>query len=631
MMKREKVRQIGDDKSKTKLVRAERDAVAGYFLEICQAAADGDQQRIDELRKKEFFTLNVKRGYAFGLITPAGYLEMIDNQRAADFLLKNGADVDYMGFGAALNGDIARAEYLRKNYGADPTVIARGAACGGFHLYAKWLYADRGANKFDILLGLITGGYYKSAVEFIEEYNVFMPHMRESEFWQAVGMSEGRLTPDLQKIYEAFLDGFLSGTDTAYLHQIYRGAGMSGNYKIDPDTDPQLKKSFYNGSVKGGHLECLPESIYLAQPKVHSYDIKFHLGDAMEGCNLDFLDRCREANKSDRSAMKEYYQWAYYMVSVSNDIQLINSTPTRSSFVKDFLKYGHRLPDYHFLDIWDYTYNTLSFIFKTRNQDFLTEFTLHYLVDVLPNEKIATFLMAFDDNEAFKEKLSALFATLKPDSWDYKRLNYDFSQAYSSANKIRTLMLKYKFNYDQAYALVKYPDFRNFLMNTCKDVTQYFDRDVCSVIASELGRLQAPDVSDLIVKLRYHRHIIQDILHIADEFTKYAVTHETEQGKHAASLASVLAETRKNTEVVDLLSHELQLLQDAKDKATAQPASGISALMQSTAGFFSVAAKRAKGLYQTDSAPAHEKSYQSTGDDGYEAMVRNAMTSCMRP
>jgi hypothetical protein len=599
---------------------------SGYFNQIAVAALEQDQDEIDSLLSKDYFTLDIKWGFGFGHLTPAGFHELKGDTKAAEFLMKNGADVDYMAFGAALRGDMTRADILRTRHGANPSIIARGAAYSGYQRYAEWLVLFRGANPLDVVLGLISAKEYADAKKFITTFGVSLRLGRETDFWQTVGMTEGVLTPELKEIY-VLLDGNYiddKNEENYKKYQVALGAGLSGNYELSKDADDTTKKGFYHGAIRGGYSNDVPDSCYQPKPLAADIPIHFDLNDAVSGCNIDFLERCYEENKSTRAARVTFLRWLYFKTLESNDLQLIRCVPQRSNLITELFKYGGELTDFSTIYSRNLTFKTLSFVFKTRNSNIINHLDAYDFLDYLPNADIARHLLAFDDNIAFHQKLLDRFDTFKWDGFLLRNKKYDLSLVISEANKIRTFMQKYKFNYDQALAFIKSADLRNFLFNTCKDVTMQIDRDICSIIVSNLATIGKSDAADLIAKIRYYRHTIQDILHIADDFKNYAATHVSEQSTHAASIANALAQSRKNEVVVDVLAHEMQLLQTAKAESS-QPSQPLySSLMKSAAGLFNTA----KSLLVNDQTPAHLKSYQNKiTDDGYETLVTNSMAA----
>lgn len=611
------------------LVRKNKDIVeiaSGYFNQIATLADDQDQKAIDTLLAKDYFTLDVKWGINPGLITPAGFHEMKGNMRAAEFLRKNGADVDYMGFGAAIRGDVSRADYLRSQYGANPSLIARGAAYSGYLNYAEWLVCWLGVDAFNIVLGLIAAKRYERAKEFITEYKFTIPHDYESEFWQAVGMTEGQLTPALSEIY-ALLDGHYTTPEKEKdfkKYQITLGAGLSGNYLLSDDADDKTKHGFYHGMIRGGRLEGLPDSYYQPKPLTFDTSIYFDLDNAVLGCNIDFLERCYEKNNTSRATRTTFKRWLYYLTMESNDLKLIRCVPTRSNMVAEFYYYGGELTNFRTPLMATITFKTLSFIFKTRNPSIIDRLDCHTFLRYLPNADMARHLLAFDDNIEFQTVLLEKFNAM---DWKHHFQSYrhfDLPTVMLEANKIRTLMKKYEFSYDQSHALIQSADLRNLLLRTCKDITTFFDRNICSLLVTKLGNLTTTEAADLIAKIRYYRHTIQDILHIANHFKTYALTHTSEQSTHAAGIATALTRTRTHQEVVDVLSNEMQLLQNAKAQQAEANQSLYDTVTKSTARFF----HHAKSFFNNDPTPQHLRTYQTnTTDSDYERLVADSITS----
>jgi adenosyl cobinamide kinase/adenosyl cobinamide phosphate guanylyltransferase len=91
--------------------------------------------------------------------TVAGKLAAEGNQAAVKELMKLGANINLIAYGAALGGHREYAEWLRHHYGADASWIAQGAARGGDREYSEWLRQHHRANVSWIAMGAAQGGH----------------------------------------------------------------------------------------------------------------------------------------------------------------------------------------------------------------------------------------------------------------------------------------------------------------------------------------------------------------------------------------------------------------------------------------------------------------------------------------
>jgi adenosyl cobinamide kinase/adenosyl cobinamide phosphate guanylyltransferase len=95
--------------------------------------------------------------------TVAGKLAAEGNQAAVKELIKLGANINLIAYGAALGGHREYAEWLRHHYGADASWIAQGAAQGGHREYAEWLRQHHHANVHWIAESAAHGGHREYA------------------------------------------------------------------------------------------------------------------------------------------------------------------------------------------------------------------------------------------------------------------------------------------------------------------------------------------------------------------------------------------------------------------------------------------------------------------------------------
>jgi hypothetical protein len=261
-----------------------------YFEQVLTCARLRDQARLNELLQKNYFSLDVLKGTSFGLISPAGFLEYKGEHNAADFLRQNGADVNYMGYGAALVGNHMRCEILRKEYGADPSFIAKGAAVAGNMDYAEGLYLRSGASWYDIVLGCVLGSSSLNALHFLDRHLTsitFKPdlanrfrlmnlsqlsegaidafwnyinyaqlfygndeHPKLREFWRAVGVANVQLDDNLLLLWK-FLNP--SAKPEPWHHDMYYGMGLAGR-QLAEETDQATTFLLQICYISGGQL-----------------------------------------------------------------------------------------------------------------------------------------------------------------------------------------------------------------------------------------------------------------------------------------------------------------------------------------------------------------------------------------
>lgn len=124
------------------------------FEQIYQAAKAKDGNAIRAiLSQPGCIDIYDGRRYA----TPAALLAAEGDFEAAKFLMQFGADVNWVGHGAAVGGHFDFAEEMRTIYKAHVNWIAAGAAQGGMRDYAKTLHVDYKADISWIAKGAVVG------------------------------------------------------------------------------------------------------------------------------------------------------------------------------------------------------------------------------------------------------------------------------------------------------------------------------------------------------------------------------------------------------------------------------------------------------------------------------------------
>lgn len=634
---------------------------ADYFAEILDCARSHNQKKINELLEKNYFSLDVLKGTRQGLLTPAGLLEMLGETEAAEFLMRNGADVDYMGYGAALKGqeNQLRCELLRKKYGANPNFIAKAAAVVGNIEYAEELHLHHGVDWYDIVIGCVNGGDSRLALHFIENHissilhanietgdwltseSELTPECRERfwelvevsnplyghsavihEFWRAVGMAGLEVDEDV-KLLSRFLNSNRVELDDGLPCDVYYGRGLVG-VALPENADLKLKQAYYKGAIHGNHNDLIPDELYEPEPDYEYIPIDFE--PALYGRNLAYIESCIKANKLNPEMMSEIDRWLSYLAVASQDEQVIRHSHLYGfSRLNQFNHFLHgreiRSIGFSFTDLHVKMYKTVSLVYTYLDKTYLRNLGEMEFFRLVPNEKIATQLMAFDANDEFQRELLARFTALNMGASDNRfisRCYYDFEQAYANARKVRTLMHKYHFNYDQALAIVQSKDLRNFILNACRDIAAELTSGISAKIVSKLSGLQLSDASGLIDQIRYYRLFVVDILKIADNLQGYADQHNNEQGQHAASLAQTFKSTRNYATAVDALSCEQELLDQAKQGKGAKFLNNAPSALQSVVGFFGAVGLRAKSYRGTIHNHEQEYTMPVVSDDYHE-------------
>lgn len=133
------------------------------YMEIYQIAKKKDQIALNKLLAKGVCIDQLRD--ANSLLTPAALLAKEGLRSSAEFLKKNGALDIFVGYGAALGGQVKYAEYLRINDAGnlDLNLMAQGAAEGGYIGYADQLCYNWGASCTYMVKGALKGGYLNNA------------------------------------------------------------------------------------------------------------------------------------------------------------------------------------------------------------------------------------------------------------------------------------------------------------------------------------------------------------------------------------------------------------------------------------------------------------------------------------
>jgi hypothetical protein len=207
-------------------------------------------------------------------LTLAAQFARDKNKEAAEFLGKMGANVDFIGYGAALGGDIDYAEILRLEQKANKNWSARGAAEGGYQHYADRLHLENNANENYLAMGSGRGGHLSHANFLAQEHEV-----DKSIIAKAMALGGHEATA------EKFRDEYNNHVDSL-------------NWA--PDVSVVAKRNFVNKIAKGtaeGGFETYVELLR----RDHGADIVKIAYGAARGCHQEYTDKLLSEFKEEVS------------------------------------------------------------------------------------------------------------------------------------------------------------------------------------------------------------------------------------------------------------------------------------------------------------------------------------------
>ena len=140
-----------------------RDSYPNHFAQIYAAALKKDTSLLPS-QYTDYCIDEFKQGHD---LSAAAQLALEGEQEAAGWLIQQGANINYVAYGAARGGHVDYVEKLREQ-GANPNYIARGAAQGRHLDYAEKL-RKQGANINWIAYGAARGGHLNYAEKLREQ------------------------------------------------------------------------------------------------------------------------------------------------------------------------------------------------------------------------------------------------------------------------------------------------------------------------------------------------------------------------------------------------------------------------------------------------------------------------------
>lgn len=475
------------------------------FTKVYEAAKTLDPKN---LPGADIANVNVKNGFAFDVITPGGMLEMDKgNEAAVDLLLKQGADVDYLAYGAVLGGNVERAEYYRKHFGADPNLIAKGAACVGNVSYAQYLHEQHGATALSITIGLILGHIHVNANDGLARLKA-TPNMTSDQLqnlkddWQAVvtaiGISYGT-APEELNIPDSIKN------DPKFNEWLAFGAGIAG--RDIAFKDAEHRAWLERGMILGGHDEFFEQRIPDFEKNPYRY--------AAQGSHTSFDNKyasfAKEASKEDD------YSDRFIGAHESNDIGSVK--PYRDGTIKSTwyngMYYNAKLQPRNL---------SLRMILCIYHSNSAGDFKLQdvSIAKLLPNAQYALHALAFNCSPELHKRLIDI-SNAKDE-----KLPYNIFNVVKDAQKIRAIMDKYQLNYDQAHALHTSADVRKLVLSICKDVNNQDNQFPLPLMIAQLKdctNLSRADIKDLFQKIRHYRMdtvVVQSLIDDLDAYVKKA-------------------------------------------------------------------------------------------------------------
>ena len=560
------------------------------FTKIYNAAKSRNAKILEEYGQSGTAFIDVKNGFEFGLITPAGLLQMEGDTDAANFLITHHADIDYAGYGAALGNNEEQAEFWRKYHGASAEIIARGAAYAGNFSYANRLRQHHGASTATIIMGCIMGNHLDHANAYLKEIKKF-----STEEWANIGKAIGILGGSIPQ--NLLLELPPHSSHEVKVNMI-RGAGIAGHFNFKPDPSynmPYLEQ----GIIQGGHFDYFDKKA----PDITNNAFEY----ALLGCHLHFVGRYYNDNMESYAHDKikvENYRAAHQ----SNCIQL-------ASWVRDKNHWIARLfQDRGMTSLAGCDLRMLSFLYNKSSHinSLLDQISL---AEIFPNEALALHALTFLDNQEFHDKLLDIATKSYKDQ--LTKLPYNILIILSDAKKLRVLMKKYSLNYDQAYTLLRCDDVRNIVLNVAKDFSRTdvaLSLDVCAIITMRLSSLSFSDAKELFQKIRHYRFDLQEIINITGELNCYSQSSGARHSERAISLSGAISQFTTREEIIAALKQQIDLFNETEQQAIANQSSWmVVRAAGTTTSVISKATRNTVGLFANASTPKHE-----TPPDNYD-------------
>ena len=579
------------------------------FTKVYEAAKAGTAQALTNMKEFKTANINVKNGFPFGLLTPAGLLQMENNQPAVALLLGSGADVDYVGYGAALGNHVEAAEFYRKYHGANPNLLAQGAAYAGNFEYAKKLL-KHGASKMSVILGSFMGkdntkDNINVAIAGIKDIRSIITADDWHEIAMTIGMTYGSMPSE-------FASGFEKINATYEIDKwILYGAGIAGHSVAETvsEFDVSLGKlaPYEQGIILGGHFGYF-------ENKTPDFN------------NLAFLYAAQGNHTSFDAKYAEMIKDTDYEIERHKGVHYSNDIASMMEWRKNHLLSAFN--DRHIASLDGLSFKMLSqYYSQTSYRGLFDKLSIKKL---LPNENIALHALTFNDNEDFKDRLIAIAKN------ESNILPYNFLNVVSAANKLHQMMRKYEFSYDQALALLKSSELRKFVFALCKDVTNEENGipfKVRAIFVKQAGNLDLKDAEGLLKKIHRFRFVTKDLLVTLHEIDAEASSAET---KHEERLTSLSAAMHQNLHHPDskniflsMLCQQLTLIDKIKEMkkqeaVTTQSTWGVTSALNTTSALISKAKRKTIGLFVKSDVPKHEQEFDGLDEnDRYETLIKS--------
>ncbi len=472
-------------------------------------------------------TIDVRVGGKFGVITPAGLHAMYANEDAVRFLVRHHADIDFVGYGAALANRVEQAEFWRKSHGAHPDMLARAAAYAGNMEYATTLKTKYGASSLEIGIGLVMGAHHLLFKKWLLQDNVFIGDDELNALAVAAGIA-GSASIELTDILCR-----LNDAKTA----LNTGAAMAGRSHFNQSRDT-MEAGVEKGLMDGGHLQLLP---------LDAFDKHESARMAWKSSHIDFLIMYYERMKRAKKIVPFTLPLTTRAISDSRNIHLIEHMTRFHPEVAPLLE-----PTFYFKYNNPMSFKLLTYYFQ-KNPSLKAKMVEYLiLIKILPNTAMALHLFVFHSTPAFNELLLEVAA-------EDENIKMQLTGWMKQADIIRRLMQRYEFNFDQALAITNSADLRRLLLCTVKDFTTCFSSlplDIKACIISHLSDLSLADAKNIIEKVRHYKLVVNDIWRIAAAFQQYADNVAAPLRERATSLSTALYATRQLALADDLITQE---------------------------------------------------------------------------
>lgn len=490
-----------------------------WFDEIYQAALEKNIERINFILENDGCIDEYKKG----ILTPAGKLASEGNKEAVEFLIQFGANVNAIGFGAALGRKKDLAEFLYARHGANINELAAGAAATGDREYAEYCRKHRGAHSDFIAWGAELGGDNFYAEELFNDHKAdvkqlargaaFRGDEKRTEYWQR----------------ESIID------ETAY------NAMLGGNEKLASNL-AKLRIHILAKSLARAGFTRKSYSLFIKVRKPSANEMAMEAALGGFKSYSEFLRTKKLAQAEDISfnaAQTGHFRYALELIKLDNK-KISIKVAMGAAYGCHFRFCSELYEKFHF-DINCIVPNTIS------SQAFSSPDSALHALSFIPNA-------SFRSNLAYKIQLS-------------DKINYNLNELAIKASHINSYMI-YNLNYNECLAWMNSKELRTLIIFFRDSFIKKISSDIFLYIASFYSTLTHTDNKNLLNKITF----IINLRFLMNDFETYSSWTNIFNRLHkerANSLLSVVRLEREPNQVLSLLKNQIRLFNTKDEKKPA--------------------------------------------------------------